>query len=134
MWSPGRLEGGQTIDDPVSTVDVFATLLDAAGVAIPGDRPLDGWSFLPRLRGGTKPHREWVTFHHHPRPKTRADSEPLRWARDARWQLFDDGRLYDVLGDPELQEIIPDGTDDPAARKARARLERALATLPEPGA
>jgi len=133
VWAPGRVDGEQVIDDPVSTVDIFATLLDAADIDLPTDRPLDGWSFLPRILGSIVPHREWVTFHHHPRPVTRPNSKPQRWARDARWQLFEDGRLFDTEGDPELKRPRPRGAGASMNENAaRARLEAALETLPSP--
>ena len=44
---------GQTIDEPVSLMDIFTTSAVAAGSALPGDRPLDGIDLLP-LASGTK--------------------------------------------------------------------------------
>jgi arylsulfatase A-like enzyme len=41
------VDGGREIDDLVSTVNVFPTLLEIARVPIPDDRPLDGRTFLP---------------------------------------------------------------------------------------
>jgi hypothetical protein len=79
-------------------------------------------------RSGTS--REWVNFHYHPRPVQRPQSTALRWARDARWQLFDDGRLFDVAADPSLEHPIDPAAASPAAAAARARLEPGLAALP----
>ena len=35
------------------SIDLFATALDAAGLPMPKDKPLDGTSILPALRGDT---------------------------------------------------------------------------------
>ncbi|MAG54987.1 MAG: hypothetical protein CMJ83_01720 [Planctomycetes bacterium] len=139
LWAPGRVEGGRATPDLVSTVDVFPTLLQAANVQVPKDRPLDGRSFLGRATGTGGEARRWVTFHHHPRPQTRPRSKPQRWARDTRWQLFDDGRLFDVAADPLLKNPLPQsprtgdaGGDEAAA--ARHCLTAGLATLPKAAA
>ncbi|MCZ6598286.1 MAG: sulfatase-like hydrolase/transferase [Planctomycetota bacterium] len=132
IWAPGRLEGGRRLEDLVSTVDVFATLLELADVELPTDRELDGWSLWPRLEGDPKKHRDWVAFHHHPWPVNRPESEAKRWARDERWQLFGNGRLFEVGSDPLLErEVEREGASD-AAVAARRKLEGALEALPRP--
>jgi arylsulfatase A-like enzyme len=132
MWAPGRLPAGRTVASPVSTVDVLPTLLAAAGVPAPDDRALDGTSLLPAATGGQGPRRAWVAFHHHPRPVTRPRSTARRWARDERWQLFDDGRLFDVADDPLLQRPLAPGAGGDEAARARVRLAAGLAALPSP--
>lgn len=48
-WT-GRLPAGEVYAEPVTSLDVFPTVLAAAGVD-PGDRPLDGVDLLPYLTG-----------------------------------------------------------------------------------
>jgi arylsulfatase A-like enzyme len=48
---PGRLRGGGVCDQVTMTMDWFATLLEAAGVALDPDHPPDGISLLPMLTG-----------------------------------------------------------------------------------
>lgn len=48
---PGRLPGGKTYDEAVSSLDVFATSLALAGVPMPTDRKYDGVDLLPFLTG-----------------------------------------------------------------------------------
>jgi len=48
---PAQLEGGKTCAVPVCSIDLFATALDAAGLPMPTDKPLDGKSILPALKG-----------------------------------------------------------------------------------
>lgn len=126
-WSPSLVDGGRIHDGLVASVDVLPTLLDVAGVEPPTDRPLDGWSFRPLLREGEHPpHREFVTFHHHPRPSNEG-TVAARWARDERWQLFEDGRLFEAETDPYLERPL-EGHEE-----VRSRLRAALATLPPVG-
>lgn len=46
---PGAIPGGRVTDVPVVTMDLTASLLDAAGVAPHADHPLDGQTLLPWL-------------------------------------------------------------------------------------
>ncbi|MEC9095015.1 MAG: sulfatase-like hydrolase/transferase [Planctomycetota bacterium] len=56
---PAQLKGGRKCDVPLWSIDLFATALDAAGLPLPTDKPLDGKSILPALKGETdKLHNE----------------------------------------------------------------------------
>jgi len=50
---PAQLNGGTRCDVPMWSIDLFATTLDAAGLPLPKDKPLDGKSILPALKGET---------------------------------------------------------------------------------
>ena len=52
---PAQLEGGKKCDVPMWSIDLFATALDAAGLPMPreNEKPLDGKSILPALKGET---------------------------------------------------------------------------------
>ncbi len=57
---PDQLQGGRTCDVPMWSIDLFATALDAAGLPMPKDKPLDGKSILPALKGeADKLHEEF---------------------------------------------------------------------------
>ena len=62
---PG-LPQGQVIDDPVSLIDIFPTLMDLAGVEHPPG--LDGHSLLPVTRGEPSDHPDWVLSEFHDTP------------------------------------------------------------------
>ncbi len=49
---PGVIRPGQVSMDMASTLDILPTLLAAAGLDLPNDRPYDGQSLLPLLRDG----------------------------------------------------------------------------------
>ena len=50
-WWPGTIAPGRVALDLASELDLFATCLDLAGGTIKDDRPLDGVSLVPLLRG-----------------------------------------------------------------------------------
>jgi arylsulfatase A-like enzyme len=51
---PGTLAAGKTYDQPVSSVDVFATALACAGAPMPADKKYDSVNLLPFLSGENK--------------------------------------------------------------------------------
>src|SRR3954452_10342545 len=57
---PGRLPEGQVRHRPAVMMDLFATVLAAAGVAQPQDRAIDGKDLLPLLSGSDQPVHEVV--------------------------------------------------------------------------
>jgi arylsulfatase A-like enzyme len=106
--------GGKTIEAPVETRDIFATLLELADVPHPGDAEISNNSIL------THPAREHVIGEYRvpqpsmesiasqlgsvPRPMRKYD-RALRSIRTDRWKLIEgsDGSvaLYDLEADPE---------------------------------
>ena len=92
---PNQLEGGKKCDVPMWSTDLFATALDAAGLPMPTDKPLDGKSILPALKGETdKLHNElyWSS-----------GGEKGKWAiRSGNWKLVAEKRrieLFDLEND-----------------------------------
>ena len=90
---PGHIPGGKIEDRPVSSLDIFATALAAAGGKMPTDRPRDGVDLIPYLNGATsgRPH-EALFWRNGP-----------NWAvRKGDWKLFAAGEhywLYDLSDD-----------------------------------
>ncbi len=63
FWGPGNVEAG-IVHEMGSTLDIFATFLDLAGVALPDDRTYDGASLAPVLAGrGHSPRQEMFYYH-----------------------------------------------------------------------
>ena len=48
---PGHIEAGTVSDTPVIGSDIFATVLEVAGVPLPTDRTIDGVSLVPAFAG-----------------------------------------------------------------------------------
>jgi arylsulfatase A len=123
---PGTIPAGQVLDDLVDTTDFLPTIADATGAVLPSDGPLDGQSFLPRLRGEQGSARQWVFSHYDP---DWGAFEKSRFARNQRWKLYDDGRLFDVEADVlEMSPIAP-GAGGPEAESARRLLQPVLGRL-----
>ena len=102
MQFPAKLKGGMTYDKPISSLDLFPTLVALAGGELPKDRPYDGVNLMPFLTGKNKqgPH------------------EVLCWrngenagVRKGNWKLFKGGDkywLYDLTKDQGEQQSVAD--------------------------
>jgi arylsulfatase A len=124
---------GAVNEDLVDSTDLYATVLDAGGAKAPAGATIDGVSILPQLRGEKGTPKESIVVWHDPRPGTgkEAYTKLDLFARDKRFKLYDDGRLYDVPADRLEQKPIPEGQGSPEAEAARAKLRAALDAVPE---
>jgi arylsulfatase A-like enzyme len=61
QWK-GVIPAGQTIDSPVSSLDLLPTAMAAAGTEIPNDAALAGMNLLPLLTGKTKAEPRTLTW------------------------------------------------------------------------
>ncbi len=112
----GVLPEGKVVDDLVDFSDFLPTLLDLAGGQTPQGVQLDGQSFAARLRGDGPGKRQWAL----------SQSGARHFARDGRWKLYNNGRLFDVDAD-SLEKHPLDAESEPAeAAAARKRLQAAL--------
>ena len=123
-WLKPRLAAAALAD----LSDVLPTLLDLAGAPPPADRPIDGRSLAPFLRGQSDRTRDWIFAY-------QADRRILR---TSRWLLEDNsplhyGRLYDC-GDRRDGTGYTDVTasDAPDVVAAKRRFDELLANLPAP--
>jgi len=106
---PGLTRPGSTCDVPVSGIDFYPTLLELAGLPLPGSQHVDGVSLAPLLRG--QPPCEHLAqrdlFWHYPHYGNQG-GEPSSSIRRGPWKLihyYEDGRdeLYDLAADPGEQ-------------------------------
>ncbi len=111
---PGQIEAGSKTDQLSISLDVMPTLLDAAGVAAPKNRPLDGTSLLPVLREGKS-----------------LGNRQLVWngkaIRDGQWKLMIDGKGDKGVGLYDLASDIGEQTN--VAKQHPERTEMLLAAL-----
>jgi arylsulfatase A len=63
-WWPGTIAPGRIALNVASELDLFPTCLDLAGAKIPGDRPYDGVSLVPVLRGTGQSSRTDIFYYH----------------------------------------------------------------------
>ncbi|MDF7806442.1 sulfatase [Pontiellaceae bacterium B12219] len=75
---PGRIPAGQTIDELMTTMDLFPTFGKLAGAEIPVDRVIDGRDILPVLvENKTTPHEAFFYFR----------GNQLKAVRSGKWKL-----------------------------------------------
>ena len=116
---PGTTPAGKVLDDLVDFSDVVPTICELTGAKPPPNVPIDGRTFAPQLRGEKGKPREWifVQLGNH------------RFARDQRWKLHANGKLFDVVADPNEEKPFAAGADPADGAAARAKLEKPLAEL-----
>lgn len=117
---PGVTRPGAASSEPVVSTDLFATLLDVAGVA--GERPADGVSLAALLRDprATLP-RDALYFHY---PHYYPTTSPASAIRAREWKLLEyheDGRteLYHLVRDLSEQDDLSASESDRAAQLLR---------------
>ncbi|MBM4024975.1 MAG: sulfatase [Planctomycetes bacterium] len=137
---PGVVPAGSTSDEPVTSVDYFPTLCEAAGVPLPADREIDGVSLVGHLQSaGRQPLDRDVLFWHFPHYRG-ADVVPYSIIRAGDWKLIKryEGKtfeLFDLKNDlgerNDLADARPEKTQELDA-KLREWLTRTHAKLPIP--
>ncbi|QEG38909.1 sulfatase [Roseimaritima ulvae] len=151
---PGVIAANSRSSEPVSGVDLYPTLCDIAGAAMPADQALDGVSLLPVLNGSQTKLPERSLFWHFPAylqsyrgsdeqrdPLFR--SRPCSIIRHGDWKLheyFESGdlELYNLREDigetTELSATHPDKTKQLHQRLKdwRAQLNAPVPSEPNP--
>ncbi len=102
--------------------DYLPTMAEAIGASVERFAPTDGHSFWKRLTGQGGSPRPWLFTWYFPRPYAKthdgAYKHPMaRFVHDGKRQLFDDGRLVDLLTGKLIEGSAPD-------------LEQALRSMP----
>ncbi len=131
---PGVVSPGRVIHDPVSSPDLFPTLLDVAGVPMPQDQPCDGVSLVPLLEGkATLPVR--TLYWHYPHYGNQGGA-PSTAVRQGDWKLIhwfegDQYELYNLSNDiGEKHDLAADQPEKVTELKAEmARLHDATGSL-----
>lgn len=61
---PGKLPVKHVVQEPTSMMDIFPTVSDIMGVALPTDRPIDGLNILQNLKGNLNisPHEFFMHY------------------------------------------------------------------------
>ena len=123
VW-PGRIEPGSRSNRVALTMDLFATICEAAGAEF--DRAIDGRSILPTLLGKTQPPEDRFLFWVRLEGGRRYEGRPYYCVRRGDWKLTQDDasqplQLYNLADDPRE-------TTDLAGRRAEvyAELKAAL--------
>jgi arylsulfatase A-like enzyme len=119
---PGRVAPGTECDVPVISQDLYPTLLELAGVPVPGKQAIDAVSLVPLLdRRGTLPDRP--LFWHYPHYSNQG-GRPGGAMRAGTYKLvefFEDSHveLYDLAADPGEQRDLAAAQPERAAEMTR---------------
>lgn len=122
--APGVTHAGAVIDEPVTSVDFYPTLLELAGLRTRPDQHVDGASMVPLLRGEDVVRAPM--YWHYPHYGNQGGA-PSAAIRAGAWKLirwYEDGaiELYDLASDPgeryDLSALRPE-----KAESLRTRLD-----------
>jgi arylsulfatase A-like enzyme len=103
---PGKIAAGTVCDEPIISLDIFPTVVNAVGAELPSDRTYDGKDMMPALLGElTEPLHEVLFW----------DGNEGKWAvRAGKWKLLSDKgpvELYDL--DADLSETMDLAASNP---------------------
>ena len=93
-------------EDLVDASDFLPTMLEASGISVPDDYILDGRSFFQQIIGKDGNPREWIYFYFDPN-SPRMLRPIVEFVREKEWKLYSDGRMFNVLNDPDEKKPIP---------------------------
>lgn len=108
---PGQVAAGTTVATPTINTDLMPTLLELAGIAVPGG--LDGVSIAPLLLGRGKKSENRTLYWHFPHYNNQG-GRPGGAVREGEWKLI---QYYDA----EQTELYHLGDDPGEARDLAAR-------------
>ncbi len=124
----GVTPAGRVLDDLVDSSDFWPTIAGGCGVAQPNGVVCDGRSFMPQLRGEKGEPRQWTYCHYDPRPGHGKEdyTKLVRFARNQRYKLYDDGRFFDVPRDENEGSPLAPGSGGAEAARVRGTLQGVL--------
>ncbi len=120
---PGTVKEGVVCTDPVDFSDFLPTICAATGTAPPADRPIDGESFLPLLKGEPCDRRDWIYCWYSRSGKRK---QAMIFARTRRYKLYASGKFYDIEKDVLEQNPLPAEKLADEAARARKKLQAVL--------
>jgi arylsulfatase A-like enzyme len=137
---PGVTQAGSTSAEPVTSYDIFPTVLAAAGVPMPKDHPADGIDLRAVFAGQARPQPRTL-FWHYPHygnqggaPGTavrRGDWKLIHWFERDQWELFN--LATDLSETKNLAAEHPEKVAELKAEMARLHRETgSLDPMPNP--
>ena len=113
VWSPGRFEGGRTLEQQCHQMDLGPTILQLAGVDVPPT--LEAETMLPALKGEAWDGRDYL-FAEQARDGIFTGSSFMTMVRGKQWKLvhfLDEphGQLFDLSNDPDELTNLWDDPD-----------------------
>ena len=135
---PGKVPAGRVVDDLICFSDLFPTMVEAAGLPPKKISDGDGWSFWPQCQGKAGRKRKWIYCYYFPRPSSARYNDKyshyeVRFARDKRYKLYDNGDFFDTLEDVLEKQPIARGEAGPGGESARKVLQQVIDSYPSSG-
>jgi arylsulfatase A-like enzyme len=129
QWK-GRITGGQTLRQPVISLDILPTALSAAGVPLPGGLTLDGVDLLPRVTGATDraPHESLFWRYNNAIALRRGDWKLVRQPVGSNTAEFE---LYNLTADVGEKRNLA-AVEPAIASELHAELDRLNAQMKPP--
>jgi arylsulfatase A len=118
QWQ-GVTPAGKTCDDLINFTDFLPTFAEASGTKPPQDRPIDGRSFLPQIRGEKGNPRNWSLI----------ELNEKRFILCGHYKLDHNGNLYD-LSEPLNEKLIDPANESKEASEMRKNLAKVLSSFP----
>lgn len=121
---PGRVKRGHRVKQIAGAIDILPTLTDLAGVKWTAPKPLDGVSLKPLLEKETP---EWPDRMIFSQWRNRVS------VRTQQYRLDAEGRLYDMMADPnQTRDVAVERPEEVTRlRKAAARFAAELKFVPD---
>jgi arylsulfatase A-like enzyme len=111
---PGTIPAGKVNDELVDFADMLPTFVELAGGTLPADKPLDGVSIVPQLRGEKGSPKGWAF----------AQIRDRWFVRDDRWKLTHTGELYDLSDGLFVETLVPAEAEPETRQRLDAIAER----------
>lgn len=123
----GHTPNGVVLDDLIDFTDFYPTLAEAAGHKMAADDPIDGRSFLPRLKGHPGNPRDWVLWHYQP---YWGNFPGAQFVRNEDFKLYSDGRFFRIPEDLTEQHALANGQASKQGEAVRQSLGKILQSAP----
>ncbi len=125
---PGVIKPGTVVEETITNLDWYPTVLAAAGASLPQGELVRGRNILPLLKGESPP---WDNDHYAEYKQYHFSLADQRTYRTPEWKLIRDftnsgkDELFHLANDPGEQKNLID-SQDPEVVAARKRLEAKL--------
>jgi arylsulfatase A len=117
---PQVIRKGQVVADIIDFSDVLPTICQATGTDVPTKLGIDGQTFLPQIRGETGSPRDSIYMWYSRNGKV---AEAQAFARNQRYKLYEDGKMFDVPKDRLEQHPLNSEQLTPEQQDVRLTLQ-----------
>jgi len=123
----GHTPNGAALNELIDFTDFYTPVAEAAGIQHGKDDPVDGRSFLAKLKGGTGTSRDWVLNHYQPYWGKFAGQQ---YVLNENFKLYRDGSFFNIPEYLQQKKNLAEGQAGERGETARHQLSDVLKTLP----